>query len=45
MTLYFTQYFCAPLKNSSSFYMYDTEEMMCEISGAGKPKEYWCNVI
>ena len=33
-----------PLKNSSSFYMHDTEEIMNDISSAGNPKEYWCNV-
>ena len=44
MTLYFTQNFCASLK-FSRFYMRDTEEIMHNISGAGKPKEYWCNVM
>ena len=45
MTPYFTQNFHAPLKHLSSFYMHDTEEMMRDISTAGKPKEYWCNVM
>ena len=43
-TLYLTQNFHVPLK-IIKFYMYDTEETMHDISGAGKPKEYWCNVM
>ena len=44
-TLHFTQNFPVSLKNLSSFYMRDNEETMHDISGAGNPKEYWCNVM